>query len=49
MADKEKIYETKLGEIINYIDNEFSKGKQITDTKINGLKHKITESFLLIP
>lgn len=49
MAEKQQIYEIKLGDITEYIDNELKIGQKITDTKINGLKHKLTESFLLIP
>lgn len=43
-----KLYELKLEEIIEHIDNELKIGKQITESKINSIKYKVTEMFLII-
>lgn len=49
MAEKgKKLYEQKLEEIKEHIDNELKTGKQITDAKIHSVKQKVTEMFLLI-
>lgn len=49
MAEKgKKLYEQKLEEIMEHIDNELKSGKQITDSKINSIKYKVTEMFVVI-
>lgn len=43
-----ELYQEKLDGLLEYVEKELKTGKQITEAKINGIKYRITEAFLLI-
>lgn len=46
--EKNESYQEKIDGLLDFVVKELKIGKQITEAKVNGIKYKITEAFLLI-